>query len=68
MSAPLTIDVAIPDVPQREVTGAHRLQNLEELVAHVALLMNVAGTPLTNRQQLIMPLALDSLLFGEQAP
>ena len=68
MSAPLAIDVAIPDAPQREVTGAYRLQNLKDLVANIDALMAYACVPLTPSQKLIMPLALDSLLFGEQAP
>lgn len=68
MSAPLAIDVAIPDVPQREVTGAYRLQDLTDLVANISALMDFVGVPLTDRQKLLLPLALDSLLFGEQAP
>ena len=67
MSA-ILIDVAVPDVPQREVTGAHRLQNLGDLVANIGALMDFIGVPLTDRQRLLLPLVLDSLLFGEQAP
>jgi hypothetical protein len=61
------IDVARPDAPYREPTGARRLQNLGELGADVALLMEAAGTPLDKRQKLMLPLALDALIFGEQA-
>lgn len=64
----LLIDVVYPDVPSREVTGAHRLQHLHSLVAAAAEMVAFAGTPLTQQQRVALCCALDSLLFGEQAP
>lgn len=62
------IDVAVPDVPRRELTGEHRLQNLPAFAADVGLMMEFAGLPLSKTQIAVMAIAMESLLFGEQAP
>jgi hypothetical protein len=63
----MLIDVAIPDVPERAMTGAYRLRNIKALVADVQQLLQFAKVPLTPIQQFAVEQALDSLLFGEQA-
>jgi hypothetical protein len=61
------IDVAVPDVPEREMTGAYRLRNLKALVADVQLMMSVVNATMTPLQMFCVERALESLLFGEQA-
>jgi hypothetical protein len=63
----MLIDLAVPDVPEREMPGAHRLRNLKALTADVQALLQFADVPLTPAQQFAVERALDSLLFGEQA-
>lgn len=65
----LAIDVVYPDVPQREIPGAYRLQNLPELVGDVDSLLKAVhpSCALTLTQSRLLVLALNTLLFGEQA-
>lgn len=65
----MNIDVAIPDPPQRELTGAHRLQDLDTFVREINILMDAAGCPLTSQfQKDCLCCSLHALLFGEQQP
>jgi hypothetical protein len=60
------IDLAVPDVPERDMPGAYRLRNLPELVDTAQLLLTAAGAPLTQYQRNCLVTILDGMIFGEQ--
>ena len=66
IARPSAIDVAVPDVPERDMPGGYRLRNLPELVDTAQLLLTAAGAPLTQYQRNCLVTILDEMIFGEQ--
>jgi hypothetical protein len=60
------IDVAVPDVPERDMPGLHRLRNLPDLVETAQMFLASAGVPLTQYQRNCLVTILNELIFGEQ--